>query len=86
MDLKDIAAVSGKSGLFKVIKPTRTGVILESLDEAKNCPGGFRRELHRLRNDIISYCSWVEQWPNFVSMIRAKGRGQVKCDIEWLKS
>jgi hypothetical protein len=35
MDLKDIAAVSGKSGLFKVIKPTRTGVILESLDEAK---------------------------------------------------
>lgn len=35
MDLKDIAAVSGKSGLFKVIKPTRTGVVLESLDEAK---------------------------------------------------
>ena len=35
MDLKDIAAVSGKSGLFKVVKPTRTGVILESLDEAR---------------------------------------------------
>lgn len=32
MELKDIAAVSGKSGLFKVIKPTRTGLILESLD------------------------------------------------------
>jgi hypothetical protein len=35
MDFKDIAAVSGKGGLFKVIKPTKTGVILESLDEAK---------------------------------------------------
>lgn len=32
MELKDIAAVSGKSGLFKVVKPTRTGLILESLD------------------------------------------------------
>lgn len=36
MDLKDIAAVSGKSGLFKVLKPTRTGVILESIDQQKN--------------------------------------------------
>jgi hypothetical protein len=36
MDLKDIASVSGKSGLFKVVKPTRTGVILETVDEQKN--------------------------------------------------
>lgn len=35
MDLKDIAAVSGKGGLFKVVKPTRTGVILESIDQLK---------------------------------------------------
>ena len=35
MEIKDIAAVSGKGGLFKVIKPTKTGVILESLDDAK---------------------------------------------------
>jgi hypothetical protein len=35
MDLKDIAAVSGKGGLFKVVKPTRTGVILESIDQIK---------------------------------------------------
>jgi hypothetical protein len=35
MDLKEIAAISGKSGLFKVFKPSRTGVILESLDEKK---------------------------------------------------
>jgi hypothetical protein len=36
MEFKDVAAVSGKPGLFKIIKPTRTGVILESIDAAKN--------------------------------------------------
>ncbi len=35
MDLKEIATVSGKSGLFKVFKPTKTGLILETLDEKK---------------------------------------------------
>ena len=35
MDLKDIASVSGKSGLFRVLKPTRTGVILETIDDQK---------------------------------------------------
>jgi Domain of unknown function (DUF5606) len=35
MALKDIASLSGKSGLFKIVSPTRSGVILESLDEAK---------------------------------------------------
>ena len=35
MELKDIASVSGKGGLYKVVKPSRTGVILESLDEKK---------------------------------------------------
>ena len=36
MDLKDIASVSGKGGLFKVLKPTRTGVILEAIDQTRN--------------------------------------------------
>lgn len=35
MELKDIAAISGKSGLYKILKPTRTGVIVESLDAHK---------------------------------------------------
>ena len=35
MELKDIAAVSGKGGLFKILKPSKAGVILESLDEKK---------------------------------------------------
>ena len=36
MELKDIAAVSGKPGLFKVVKQTRTGLVLESLDGKKS--------------------------------------------------
>ena len=35
MDLKEIASLGGKGGLFKVVKPTRNGVILESLDVQK---------------------------------------------------
>lgn len=34
-ELKDIAAVSGKGGLFRVVKPGRTGVILEGMDQKK---------------------------------------------------
>ena len=35
MDFSEVAAVSGKGGLYRVISPTRTGVILETLDESK---------------------------------------------------
>ena len=45
MELKDIASVSGKGGLFKIVKPGKTGVILESLDAAKTklVAGGSQR-------------------------------------------
>lgn len=36
MEYKDLASVSGKGGLYRIIKPTKSGVILESLDKAKN--------------------------------------------------
>ena len=35
MEFKEIATVSGRGGLFKILNPTRTGVILESMDENK---------------------------------------------------
>jgi len=35
MTLSEIATISGKGGLFKVMAPTKSGVILESLDDAK---------------------------------------------------
>ncbi len=33
--LKEVANISGQSGLYKILKPTRNGVIVESLDAAK---------------------------------------------------
>lgn len=33
--LKEIANVSGKSGLYRILKPSRSGVIVESLDGKK---------------------------------------------------
>ena len=35
MTLAEIATISGKGGLFKVVAPTKSGVVLESLDDAK---------------------------------------------------
>ena len=35
IEFKEIATISGKGGLFKVVNPTRTGVILEALDNKK---------------------------------------------------
>ena len=35
MELNELASVSGKGGLYRVLKPGKTGMILESLDEAK---------------------------------------------------
>lgn len=35
MELREIAAVTGRGGLFKIVQPTRTGVILESIDSHK---------------------------------------------------
>ncbi|WKN32290.1 DUF5606 domain-containing protein [Porifericola rhodea] len=35
MDLNEIASISGKGGLFHIVKPTRSGVIVESLDDQK---------------------------------------------------
>jgi hypothetical protein len=55
MDFKELATVAGKPGLFKVLKPTRSGVILESLD-GKNSKlvAGMSQRVSVL-NDISIY-------------------------------
>ena len=35
MKFKDIAAIAGKPGLYKFVSPTRSGVVLEALEEKK---------------------------------------------------
>jgi Domain of unknown function (DUF5606) len=36
MKLSEIASIAGKGSLYKVVAPTKSGVILESLDELKS--------------------------------------------------
>ena len=36
MELKDIATIAGKPGLYKILKPTKTGVIVEAINEKRN--------------------------------------------------
>ncbi len=35
MELREIASIAGKGGLYRIVKPTRSGVIVESLDDKK---------------------------------------------------
>lgn len=54
MEFKDIAAVSGKGGLFKVVNPTRTGAVLESLEDGKKLVVGMQAKVSVL-SDISIY-------------------------------
>ena len=60
MELKDIASVSGKGGLFKVVSPTKSGVILESLDEAKTKLVASSNQRVSILNEISIYTTTKE--------------------------
>ena len=60
IDLRQVAAIAGMSGLFKVVKPTRTGVIVESLEEnPKNLVAQARHRMSLL--DEISIYTTDEE-------------------------
>jgi hypothetical protein len=60
MTLTEIATVSGKGGLFKVVAPTKSGVILESLDEAKTKLVATTNHKLSLLNEISIYTTTKE--------------------------
>ena len=60
MELAEIATVSGKGGLFKVISPTKSGVILESLDDAKTKLVTNANNRISLLNEISIYTTTKE--------------------------
>jgi hypothetical protein len=60
MTLAEIATVSGKGGLFKVLAPTKSGVILESLDEAKTKMVATTNHRLSLLNEISIYTTTKE--------------------------
>ena len=60
MELKDIASISGKGGLFKVPKPTRTGVVLETLDAQKKRLVASAHERVSILKEISIYTNTEE--------------------------
>ncbi len=60
MELSEIASVSGKGGLFKVMKPTKSGVILESLDDLKTRIVASANNRISLLNEISIYTTTKE--------------------------
>jgi hypothetical protein len=55
MTLAELATISGKGGLFKVVAPTKSGVILESLDETKTKLVATASHRLSLLNEISIY-------------------------------
>lgn len=60
MTIADLATVSGKGGLFKVLAPTKSGVILESLDDAKTKMVATTNHRLSLLNEISIYTTTRE--------------------------
>jgi hypothetical protein len=60
MTLSEIATVTGKGGLFKVLAPTKSGVILESLDDAKTKMVATSHHKLSLLNEISIYTTSKE--------------------------
>lgn len=54
IDLKDIISISGKPGLFRVLKNARKGVIVESLEDEKRMPVHAAHKISALE-DISIY-------------------------------
>ncbi|TGE04151.1 DUF5606 family protein [Hymenobacter fodinae] len=54
-DLKEVAAISGMPGLFRLLKPTRAGVIIESLDAKATRSVASARNKVSLLHEISIY-------------------------------
>lgn len=60
MELREIAAVTGRGGLFKIVQPTRTGVILESIDSNKTRLVANGNDRVSILNEISIYTTDAE--------------------------
>lgn len=60
-DLKEIAAISGMPGLYRLVRPTRNGVIVESLDEKAARSVASARNKVSLLQEISIYTQDYDQ-------------------------
>ena len=60
MSFEEIASVTGKGGLFRVLKPAKSGLILESMDESKSRMVATSTHKVSLLNEISIYTQTKE--------------------------
>lgn len=60
-DLKEVAAISGMPGLYRLVKPTRAGVIIESLDARATRSVASARNKVSLLQEISIYTQDYDQ-------------------------
>jgi len=70
MELSEIASVSGKGGLYKVLAPTKSGVILESLDELKSRLVASASNRISLLHEISIYTTTKEGTAPLLSVLK----------------
>lgn len=79
MSLNEIASVSGKPGLYKVVKPTRTGIILETIDHAKKkLIANANSRVSLLKEISIYTTTGSEPLEKVLSTIKSKNQGDVE--------
>ncbi len=61
IDLKQVAAISGMNGLYRVLKPTRAGVIIESLSDNPQRMVAQARHRMSLLDEISIYTTDEEE-------------------------
>ncbi|WP_192347704.1 DUF5606 domain-containing protein [Algoriphagus sp. Y33] len=83
MNFKDLATVAGKPGLFKVLKPSRTGVILESMDAKKTKLVAGMSQRVSILSDISIYTlteEGAEPLESVMKKIEAEFKGDLGLD------
>jgi hypothetical protein len=83
MNFKDLATVAGKPGLYKILKPSRTGVILESLDEKKTKLVAGMAQRVSILGDISIYTlteEGAEPLESVMKKIEAEFKGDLGLD------
>jgi hypothetical protein len=83
MNFKEIATVAGKPGLFKVLKPSRSGVILESLDDKKSKLVAGMSQRVSILSDISIYTlteEGAEPLESIMKKIEAEFHGDLGLD------
>ncbi len=84
MNFKDLATVAGKPGLFKVLKPSRTGVILESMDAKKTKLVAGMSQRVSILSDISIYTlteEGAEPLESVMQKIEAEFQGDLGLDV-----